>query len=102
MNTTPETLDQLIRDLRTVVLDGEELLKATAGDAGEKAREAREKIRIAVQSARETCQGLEHGARDAARDAARSTDRAIREHPYETMGIAFGVGVLIGALVTRR
>ena len=34
--------------------------------------------------------------------SARATDRAIREHPYESIGIAFGVGVLIGVLINRK
>jgi ElaB/YqjD/DUF883 family membrane-anchored ribosome-binding protein len=34
--------------------------------------------------------------------AAKATDRVIREHPYESIGAAFGVGLLLGLLVTRR
>jgi ElaB/YqjD/DUF883 family membrane-anchored ribosome-binding protein len=34
--------------------------------------------------------------------SAKATDRAIREHPYESLGVAFGVGVLIGVLIARR
>ena len=33
---------------------------------------------------------------------AKKTDEAIRSHPYESIGIAFGVGVLIGVLIGRR
>lgn len=33
---------------------------------------------------------------------AKATDRAIREHPYESLGVAFGLGVLIGVLIARR
>jgi len=36
------------------------------------------------------------------KEAAKATDRTIREHPYESIGIAFGVGLLIGVLVARR
>lgn len=34
--------------------------------------------------------------------SAKATDRVIREHPYESLGIAFGLGVLIGVLIARR
>jgi ElaB/YqjD/DUF883 family membrane-anchored ribosome-binding protein len=34
--------------------------------------------------------------------SAKATDRAIREHPYESLGVAFGLGVLIGVLIARR
>jgi ElaB/YqjD/DUF883 family membrane-anchored ribosome-binding protein len=102
MNATNESMDKLVHDLRTVVRDGEELLRATADDASDKDREEREKITTAVNSARETCQKLEQRAIEAARDAAKLTDKTIREHPYQSLGLAFAVGVLIGALVTRK
>ena len=34
--------------------------------------------------------------------AAKAADEAVREHPYQAIGIAFGVGVLIGVLVARN
>lgn len=33
---------------------------------------------------------------------AKATDRTIREHPYESLGVAFGLGVLIGVMIARR
>jgi len=30
--------------------------------------------------------------------AAKATDRAVREHPYQAIGVAFGVGLLVGLL----
>jgi hypothetical protein len=36
-----------------------------------------------------------------ARDGARAADRVVHEHPYRTLGIALGVGLLTGFL-TRR
>jgi ElaB/YqjD/DUF883 family membrane-anchored ribosome-binding protein len=35
-------------------------------------------------------------------ERAKATDQVIREHPYETIGIAFGLGVLIGFLIRRK
>ena len=92
----------MLHDLRTVVRDGEVLLKATADDASEKAQEVRAKINSALHSAREMCHQLEHRAIDTARDAARATDQTIREYPYQSLGVAFAVGVLIGTLVARK
>lgn len=40
--------------------------------------------------------------KESVKDAAHKTDEAVRTHPYESMGIAFGVGVLIGVLIGRR
>jgi ElaB/YqjD/DUF883 family membrane-anchored ribosome-binding protein len=33
---------------------------------------------------------------------ARSVDKVVRDHPYQTVGIAFGVGLLIGAFTAWR
>ena len=62
-------IDQFVEDLKVVVKDGEELLKAGMSTAKERA--------IA---------------------GARTTDKAVRQHPYQTLGIVFGLGVLIGVL----
>jgi ElaB/YqjD/DUF883 family membrane-anchored ribosome-binding protein len=51
-----------------------------------------------LESAKTTCNQLEEKAIAGAKVA----DQTIREHPYESMGVAFGVGLLIGVLVGRR
>ena len=41
-------------------------------------------------------------AEEKAVERAKAADRVIRDHPYQTIGIAFGVGLLIGALARRK
>jgi ElaB/YqjD/DUF883 family membrane-anchored ribosome-binding protein len=96
--TTQQANERLVGDLKAVGRDAEQLLKATVGQAGEKVGEARSRLAAAVEAARATCQKLE--ATTVA--AAKATDRCIREHPYETIGVAFGLGLLIGVLVSRK
>ncbi len=96
--TSHEANRRLTSDLKLVMRDAEDLLKATAGEAGEKAKEVRERLATALESAKATCESLQ----DATAEAAKATDHVIREHPYESIGIAFGVGLLIGVLVGRR
>jgi ElaB/YqjD/DUF883 family membrane-anchored ribosome-binding protein len=96
--TTQEANQRLASDLRLVMRDAEDLLKATAGEAGEKVKEVRGRLTSALESARATCANLQ----DKTVQAARATDHVIREHPYESIGIAFGAGLLIGVLVGRR
>jgi ElaB/YqjD/DUF883 family membrane-anchored ribosome-binding protein len=91
------TTQKLKDDLKTVIRDGTELLQQTAGDLTEKGREAREKLGAALESAQATLKRVE----EKAIEGARATDRVIREHPYQTAGIAFGVGLLIGLLLHR-
>lgn len=92
------TKQKLQDDLRALARDVEELIKATSGDVSERAKEARSRLQEALERAKATCQQLE--AKTAA--AARTTDRVIREHPYESIGIAFGIGLLLGVIVARR
>jgi ElaB/YqjD/DUF883 family membrane-anchored ribosome-binding protein len=96
--TTSEANERLASDLKLVVRDAEDLLKATAGQAGEKISEVRSRLASALESAKATCANLQ----DKTVQAAKATDRVIREHPYESIGAAFGVGLLLGLLVTRR
>ena len=99
MNTDTELANErLTSDLKTVVHDAEELMKATAGQAGEKVTQARTRLTAAVESARATCQRLE----EKTVAAAKATDKTIRAHPYESIGIAFGLGLLVGVLVARK
>jgi ElaB/YqjD/DUF883 family membrane-anchored ribosome-binding protein len=89
---------KLVADLKVVMHDLEDMLKATAGDVSDKAREMRARLNVSLSSAREACGRLE----DKAMDRAKAADKVIRDHPYESIGIAFGVGLLIGVLVTRK
>jgi ElaB/YqjD/DUF883 family membrane-anchored ribosome-binding protein len=96
--TTAEANERLVRDLKAVVSDAEELLKATAGQAGEKLTEVRSRLAEALEAAKDTCNTL--GGKTA--EVARVTDRCIRDHPYETIGVAFGLGLLVGFLVRSK
>ena len=96
-NITPEevTKDKLVADLGTVVKDAEALFK----DAGEKLPEkTREQLRKAVDQIKEKCEAVQK----AAIKGARSTEKVVREHPYESLGVAVGVGLLIGLLINKN
>ncbi len=92
------TMGKLIKDFKVVAHDAESLLKASAGDLGDKAREARTRLTASLESAKANFYKLE----EKAIAGAKATDKVIREHPYQSIGIAFGVGLLIGVLVTRK
>ncbi len=98
MATTEGNADKVIADLKTAARDAEELLTSTAGEAGERLSGVRARLATALESAKATCQRLEDGAIA----GAKATDRVIRDHPYESIGLAFGLGLLIGVLVGRR
>jgi ElaB/YqjD/DUF883 family membrane-anchored ribosome-binding protein len=96
--TTTEANERLAADIKLMAHDAEELLKATAGEAGEKISEVRQRLSKALESAKATCGNLQ----DQTAEAAKAADKTIREHPYESIGIALGVGILLGLLVGRR
>lgn len=91
-------MSKLVQDFKVVVHDAEALLKASAGELGEKAREARTRLAASLEGAKANF----HRFEDRAVAGAKATDRMIREHPYESLGVAFGVGLLLGVLVARK
>jgi ElaB/YqjD/DUF883 family membrane-anchored ribosome-binding protein len=71
-------------------------MEATARGDTEKS-ELRAKLEAAVEKAKAACDSLE----EKTLAAAKATDKAVREHPYQAVGIALGVGILIGVLASR-
>lgn len=102
MSRTSASADKLSQDLHILVRDTEELLAATTDDAGEKVRELRARLASALESAKVTAADFEARAMESVKEGARNTDRVIRDHPYESLAIAFGVGLLLGVVITRR
>jgi ElaB/YqjD/DUF883 family membrane-anchored ribosome-binding protein len=71
-------------------------MNAIATEDNEKTN-IRAKLESAIEKAKDTCERLEEKTVAAAKTA----DKAVRTHPYQAMGIAFGVGLLVGVLATR-
>ena len=99
---TEVTTDQLVADLKTVVSDAEALLKATSTQTGEKIQEVRARAEQSLQQARARLGDLEDEALKRAREVADATDEYVRENPWQSVGIAAGVGLLVGLLLGRR
>ena len=96
--TNEVNAEKVVGDLKTLTRDAEAVLHATAGQAGEKISELRSRLATALESAKTTCHRLE----EKALAGAKAADKTIRDHPYESIGAAFGIGLLIGVLVGRR
>lgn len=93
-----QTNDRLTSDVTSVMSEADELMRATAGQAGERVSEIRSRLSAAMDSAKANMRR----AQEKAVAAAKVTDHTIREHPYESIGLALGVGFLIGFLVGRK
>jgi ElaB/YqjD/DUF883 family membrane-anchored ribosome-binding protein len=85
-------------DMGQLAEDARALMAATADVAGEKVSEARQRLAAALESGKE----IYGRVREKAVDGVKAADEVVHEHPYQAIGIAFGVGALIGYLVSRR
>ncbi|MBA4176908.1 MAG: DUF883 domain-containing protein [Leptothrix sp. (in: Bacteria)] len=103
MNTmTDMHRDKLVTDLRHVIHDAEELLKLSAGEVGTEAVATRERVRARLLQAKDSLMELQENAIERAKAAGRKADNYVHEHPWPSIGVAAGVGVLVGLLIGRR
>jgi len=93
--------EKLMQDLRVVVSDAEELLRATASQAGEKVSEVRERIQDSLDAAKEHLAVAQEHIAVKTKQAARVTDEYVHENPWKAVGIAAGAGLIIGMLISR-
>ncbi|MEO8101780.1 MAG: DUF883 family protein [Betaproteobacteria bacterium] len=104
MNTT--TIDssrqKLAGDFRNVVTDVEELLKATAGQTSGQLTGARDRVAESLKQMRLELEHAEQAALAKARHAAKEVDHYAHENPWQAVGIAAGIGFLLGVVVARR
>ena len=99
---TAVTKDKLVQDLKIVVSDAEELLRATASQAGEKVAAVREKVQDSLHRAKIKLAEAEEVMIDKGKQAARVTDEYVHDNPWKAVGIAAGIGFVIGLLIGRR
>jgi ElaB/YqjD/DUF883 family membrane-anchored ribosome-binding protein len=94
--------ERLVTDLKVVISDTEELLRATAGAAGEKVSELRERLSVRLRDTKERVLDLEAALVDKTKAAARATDDFVHEEPWKAVGVAAALGLALGVLIGRR
>ena len=94
--------DKLVADLKVVVADAEELLRATASQAGEKVSAARERIQASLASAKVKLTEAEQALLEKSKLAAKATDEYVRENHWQAVGVAAAAGLVLGVLISRR
>ena len=95
MNKETEAISN---DMGRLAEDAQALMAATVDVAGEKVTEARKRLAAALASGKQILGRV----KDKAVEGAKATDEAVREHPYQAVAVAFGVGAIVGYLVSRR
>src|SRR5437660_532817 len=98
MNSIERNTEKLAADLKRVIHDSEELLEASGEAVTEKAKEVRSRLRGTLERARRTCRELE----EQALRGAKAADELVRQHPYESIGVALGIGLVLGILARRK
>lgn len=88
-------LGTLKDDLGVLIRDAAHTGKTVAGEVRDRAGEAADRIKEKGRVAYDTAKSKSTAAKDA-------VEHRIEEHPFASVGVAFGVGLLIGALLSRR
>ncbi len=102
-NTTPEvTKEKLISDFKVVVADAEALLKASAGQGGEALAAVRSRVEQSLKVAKDKMLDAEEELLLKTKAAAKATDEYVHDHPWHAVGIAAGIGLVVGMLIGRR
>ena len=94
--------DKLVGDLKNLVADAEELLKATASQAGEKVAEARQKIEQSLIEGKKALADAEKTLVKKSKEAADLADDYVRDNPWSAVGIAAGAGLVLGLLIRGK
>lgn len=94
--------DKLMADLQLVLADAEALLAATAGDASGSMAELRERVQATLSQARSGLIDAQEQVVERAKAAAKATDDYVHDKPWQSVGMAAGVGLLVGLLIGRR
>jgi ElaB/YqjD/DUF883 family membrane-anchored ribosome-binding protein len=96
------TKEQLTADIKVVVADVDTLLKATANQGGEKLAEVRAKVEEALNVGKAKVAEAQAALLVKSEVAAKATDAYVHENPWKSVGVAAGIGVVIGLLIGRR
>lgn len=97
-----EQADQLIDEFKSLVANAEALIKATQDHPGETIGELRSKTIDTISSAKERIMELEGDLSDKAKVVAQKTDDFVHQNPWEAIGVAAGLGLLLGLFIRRR
>ncbi|MDO8959778.1 MAG: YqjD family protein [Rhodocyclaceae bacterium] len=100
--TTDVSKEKLITDFKVVIADAEELLRATASQAGDKAADLRARIQSRLTDAKIKLADAEAAVVERAKLVGRAADDYVHDNPWRSVGVAAGIGFIVGLLIGRR
>lgn len=101
-DSTEQSRSKLVDEFSAVVSEAEDMLKRAANETGDKAKDLRSQVEAKLLTAKLRLQELQGQAVDVAKETARATDDLVHDHPWQAIGVAAAVGVVIGLLMNRR
>lgn len=102
MHVTNSHKEKLMHDLNQVIKDAEELLKSADQQSGEGFKSAKEKFESTLKNAKAEIARVEDLVINRTKETLHTTDVYVKENPWQSVGIAAGVGLLIGLLISRN
>ena len=94
--------NDMLSDLQAALQDTESALNDLADEGNAINQSVRDKISASLNDLKAKLLETEKLVSDKTKEAARATDEYVRENPWQSIGVAAGVGFLIGLLVSRR
>lgn len=101
-NDAQLTTDKFVSDMKAVIGDAEELLRATANAAGDRVASARAKMEDSIRAAKTKVAQAQDVVVVRAKAAAEATDDYVHAHPWKAVGLAAAIGCIVGMLIARR
>ena len=89
---------ELIEEFKALVADAEALIKATAKDGSASVSKVRSRAETSLNAAKDKLEDLQEDLLEKGKAA----DEYVHENPWKSVGIAAGVGLIIGLLMSRR
>ena len=100
--STVSEQEQIVSDMKSSIADAEDMLQETADQVGDRFARLRSRIQDRLKDARARLEDAEEALVYKTRAAARATDDYVHASPWTAIGIAAGVGVLVGLALSRR
>lgn len=97
-NESAAAREKLNEDFRILLQDTQNLLNATKGDLSGKAEEARSQL----EQRMDEMKGKYHELEGKAVNSVKATEDLVREYPFHSLGVTFGVGLLLGLFMGRK
>ncbi len=92
----------LMDDVKQVLKDAEALYQAAVDDGTKEGKALKDKLKAQLNRAQQQFSELEDSMVDRTRQAAAQTNDLVHKNPYQAMGIAAVIGLVLGALLSRR